>query len=71
MTFATLVFLRQPLFDGLGGDLVGEGADAEFVVAEDMGLVGVGEVGGEFVDLGVDGLSDGSSEVIDLGLLLG
>jgi hypothetical protein len=58
--------LRQPLSDGLGGDLVGEGTDSEFVVAEDVGIVRVGEVGGESVDLGIHGLSDGSGEVIDL-----
>jgi hypothetical protein len=28
--------LRQALFDGLGGDLVREGADRELVVAEDV-----------------------------------
>ena len=50
---------------------MGQGADLEFVVAEDVGIVGGDEVGGQFVDLGVDGLSDGSGEVIDLGLLLG
>jgi hypothetical protein len=64
-------FLRQPLLDGLGGDLVGEGADPEFVVTEDVGIVRGGEVGGQFVDLGVDGLTDGSGEVIDFSLLFG
>ena len=59
------------LLDGLGGDLVGEGADLELVVAEEVGIVGGGEVGGQFADLGVDGLADGSGEVLDLGLLLG
>ena len=54
--------------DGLGGDLVGDGADRELVVAEEVGVVGGGEVGGQFVDLGVDGLADGLGEVLDLGL---
>ena len=49
---------------------MGEGADPEFVVAEDVGIVRGGEVGGQFVDLGVDGLTDGSGEVIDFSLLL-
>jgi hypothetical protein len=62
--------LRQPLLDGLGGDPVGQGADLEFSVAEEVGIVGVGELGGELVDLGGDGLLDGAGEVIDLGLLL-
>ena len=64
-------FLREALFDGLGGDLVREGADRELVVAEDVGIVRGGEVGSEFADLGVDGLTDSSDEVIDLSLLLG
>ena len=64
-------FSRQVLLDGLGGDLVGDGADLELVVAEEVGVVGGGEVGGQFVDLGVDGLADGLREVLDLGLLLG
>jgi hypothetical protein len=59
--------LCQPLLDGLGGDLMGKGADPESVVAEDVGIGGGSEVGGKFVDLGVDGLSDGSGQVIDLG----
>jgi hypothetical protein len=46
-------------------------ADSEFVVAEDVGIVGGGEVGGQLVDLGVDGLTDSSGEVIDFSLLLG
>ncbi len=70
-TFASLVFFRQSLCEGLGGNLVGEGANPEFVVAEDVGIVGGGEGGSEFADLGVNGLMDGSGEVIDLGLLLG
>src|SRR3954469_23820400 len=63
-------FLRQMLLDGLGGDLVGEGADLELIVAEEVGVVGGGEVGGEFIELGVDGLADGLGQVVDLGLLL-
>jgi hypothetical protein len=47
------------LLDGFGGDLVGQGADLELIVAEEMGIVGGGEVGGQFADLGVDGLMDG------------
>jgi hypothetical protein len=63
--------LRQVLLEGLGGDLVGQGADLELVIAEEVGVVGGGEVGGEFADLGVDGFADGSGEFLDLGLLLG
>jgi hypothetical protein len=58
-------------FDGLGGDLVGEGADLELVVAEEVGIVGAEEVGSEFADLGVDGLVDLSGELLDVGLLFG
>ena len=64
-------FLRQVLLEGLGRDLVGEGTDLELVVAEEMGVVGGGEVGGEFVDLGVDRFADGFGEVLDLSSLLG
>ena len=64
-------FLRQALFDGLGGHLVRESADCELVVTEDVAIVRGGEVGSEFADLGVDGLTDGSGEVIDFSLLLG
>jgi hypothetical protein len=63
--------LRQVLFDRLGGDLVRQGTDLELVVAEEVGIVGGGEVGGQFADLGVDGLADRSGEILDLGLLLG
>jgi hypothetical protein len=42
--------------DGLGGDLVSEGTDPELVVAEEVGVVGIYEVGGEFADLGINGL---------------
>src|SRR5690348_9229355 len=52
-------FSRQVLLDRLGGDLLGEGADLELVPPEQVGVVGRGEVGGEFADLGVDGLADG------------
>jgi hypothetical protein len=58
------------LLDRLGGDPVGEGADLELVVAEEVGVVGGGEVGGELVEFGVDGLVDGSGEIVDLGSLL-
>ena len=64
-------FLPQVLLDGLGGDPVGQGADLELVLAEEVGVVGGGEVGRQFADLGVDGLADGLLEVLDLGLLLG
>jgi hypothetical protein len=64
-------FLRQVLLDGLGGDLVRQGEDRELVLAEEVGIVGGGEVGGEFADLGVDRLTEGSGEIVDLGLLLG
>jgi hypothetical protein len=59
------------LLDRLGGDLVGEGADLEFVLSEEMGVVGGGKVGGQFADLGVDGLADGLGEILEFGLLLG
>jgi len=64
-------FLLQVLPDRLGGDLVGDGADLELVVAEEVGVVGGDEVGGEFADLVVGGLTDGSGEIVDLGLFLG
>ena len=62
---------RQVLLEGLGRDPVGEGTDLELVVAEEMGVVGGGEVGGEFIDLGVDRVTDGFGEVLDLSSLLG
>jgi len=61
--------LRQSLLKRLGGDLEREGADLELVVAEDVSVVGRGEVGGEFADLGLDGLADGLGKILDLGLL--
>ncbi len=36
------------LFLGLCGDLQGDGADLELVAAEEVGVVGGGEVGGEW-----------------------
>jgi len=66
-----LFFSRQVLLVGLGGDLQGDGADLEFVVAEEVGVVGVGEVGGQFADLGLDGLANGPLQLVDLGLLIG
>src|SRR5262249_29221811 len=57
--------------DRLGGDLVGEGADPELVLAEAVGIIGGGEIGGEFADLAVDSFVDGSGEILDLGLLRG
>jgi len=56
--------------EGLGGDLVGDGADLELVLAEEMGVVGGREVGGELVDLDVDGHADLLGEALDLGSLL-
>jgi hypothetical protein len=58
------------LLEGLGGDLVGDGADLEFVVAEEVGVVGGQEVGGELVDLGSDGVVDLGGEPLDVGPLL-
>jgi hypothetical protein len=57
--------------DGLGGDLVSEGTDLELVVAEEVGIVGGDEVGGEFANLGVDGLVNLLGELLDVGLLVG
>jgi len=36
-----------------------QGADRERVLAEAVGVVGGGEVGGAFADLGIDGRADG------------
>ena len=58
------------LLEGLGGDPVGEGADLELVVPEEVGVVGRGEVLRQLADLGVDGLADGPLQILDLGLLL-
>src|SRR5207248_11781372 len=63
--------LRQVLLDRPGGDLVGQSADLELVLAEEVGIVRGGEVGGEFADLAVDGFVNGSGQILDLGLLLG
>jgi len=68
---ARCFFFRQALLNRLGGDLERDGADLELVVTEDVGIVRGGEVGSEFADLGVDGLTDGSGEVIDFSLLFG
>ena len=57
--------------DGLGGDLVGQGTDLELVVTEEVGVIGGEEVGGEFADLGVDGLVNLPGELLDVGLLVG
>jgi hypothetical protein len=62
--------LRQVLLDRLGGDLVSQGTDLEFIVAEEVGIVGRGELGCEFAELGVNRLMNGSGKVLDLGLLL-
>src|SRR5208337_1093227 len=59
-------FLRQALLDRLRGDPVSKGADLELVVAEDVGVVSVGEIGGEFANLVIDGLADCLGEVVDL-----
>jgi hypothetical protein len=64
-------FSRQVLLDRLGGDLVSEGTNPEFVVAEEVGVVSTGEVGCEFADLGVDRLMNDSGEILDLSLFLG
>jgi hypothetical protein len=63
--------LSQVPLDGLGGDLVRQGADRELVVAEEVGVVGGEEVGGQLVDLGGDGRMDLASESLDLGSLVG
>ena len=63
-------FSRQVLLNGLGGDLLGDGADLELVVAEEVSVVGGREVGGQVLDLGADGLVDLLGEALDLGLLL-
>src|SRR4051794_9513091 len=44
-------------------------ADLELVGTEQVRVVGGGEVGGQFGDLGVDGLADGLRELLDLGSL--
>src|SRR5271157_2892691 len=59
-------FLRQALLDRLRGDPVSKGADLELVVAEDVGVVSAGEIGGEFANLVIDGLADCLGEVLDL-----
>lgn len=59
------------LLDRLGGDPVSGEADLELVIAEEVGIIGGGKVGGEFADLAVDGLVNGSGQILDLGLLLG
>ena len=56
--------------DRFGGDLVGEGANLELVVAEEVGVVRSREVRGQLADLAVDGLVDRLGQVLDLGLLL-
>jgi hypothetical protein len=58
------------LLDGLGGDPVRDRADRELVGPEEVGVVGGGEVGGQFVDLSVNDLAGGLSEVLYLDLLL-
>src|SRR5947209_8785598 len=50
---------------------MGQGTDLELVGAEEVGVVGGGEVGGQFVEFGVDGLADLPGESLDVGPLLG
>lgn len=50
------------LFEGFGRDLVGEVAELEFVVAEEVRVVGGNEGTGKVVDLRGDGLADGLGE---------
>ena len=50
-------------------DLVDEGAKLEFVVAEEVCIVGGNQRTGEVVDLRVDGLTDGLSESLRFGAL--
>ena len=64
-------FDREVLLDRLGGDPLGEGADLELVVAEQVGVIGGGEVGGQFANLHVDGLANSLSKIFEFGLLLG
>ena len=59
------------LLDCLGGDPVRQGADLELIFAEEVGVVGMGEVGSKLADLGVDGLADRLLEIRDLRLFLG
>lgn len=59
------------LLDGLGGDFVRQGAHVKLVLAEEVGIVGGGEVGSEFADFGVDGLADGLGQCVDFRLFLG
>ena len=51
------------LLDRLGGDLVGQGADLEFVVAEEVGVLNGGQVGCELANLAVDGFVNGSGQL--------
>ena len=69
--FIAVFFCASRCSTALAAILSRDGADLELVVAEDVGIVRGGEVGSEFADLGVDGLTDGSGEVIDFSLLLG
>ena len=55
----------------LAAILWARGADLELVVAEEMGVLGGGQVGGQFADLTVNGLVNSSGQVLDLGLLRG
>ena len=58
------IFLRQVLLDRLGRDLVGQGADRELVLAEEVGIIGGSQVGGEFADLAVDGFMNGPGQIL-------
>ena len=60
------VFFCQVPLEGLSGDAVCDGADAELVVAEEVGVVRGGEVLRQFADLGVDGLADYLLQILDL-----
>ena len=56
---------------GLGSDAVNNVADDELVVAEDGGVGGAGDQGGEFVEVGGDGFEDEFAEVLGVGFGLG
>jgi hypothetical protein len=63
--------LRQVLFQGLGGDLVGQVAQLELVGPEEVLVVGADQQAGECIDLCLGGLADGLRQGLGLGDFLG
>lgn len=64
-------FLRQVLFEGLGGDLVGQVAEFELIGAEEVLVVGGDEGACHLVEFGVGSLAESLGQSLNGGEFLG